>query len=81
MGVLRLVFVLSCITFHPFLFCSHLDKGERERAECLFLLSSRFIVTASDLWLFHVVLWAGLHCVIVVFPDHICLLSVCYCGH
>ena len=31
-------------------------------------------MTVSVLWLFFMVLWVGLHCVIVVFPDHTHLL-------
>ena len=36
----------------------------------LLLLSYRCIFTINVLWLFIVVLWVGLQCVIVVFPDH-----------
>ena len=36
----------------------------------LLLLSYRYIVTINVLWLFITVLWVGLQCVIVVFPDH-----------
>ena len=36
----------------------------------LLLLSYRCIVTINVLWLFLTVLWVGLQCVIVVFPDH-----------
>ena len=39
----------------------------------LFLLSFRCIVTVNVLWLL-TVLWDGLQCVIVVFPDHTHLL-------
>ena len=35
-----------------------------------FLLFPWCIVTVIVLWLFLMVLWVGLHCVIVVFPDH-----------
>ena len=34
------------------------------------VLSYRCIVPINVLWLFHMVPWAGLQCVIVVFPDH-----------
>ena len=36
----------------------------------LLLLSERCIVTINVLWLYLTVPWVGLHCVIVVFPDH-----------
>ena len=36
----------------------------------LLLLSYRCIITINVLWLFLVVPWVGLQCVIVVFPDH-----------
>ena len=36
----------------------------------LLLLSYRCNVTINVLWLFLTVPWVGLHCVIVVFPDH-----------
>ena len=40
----------------------------------LLLLSHRCIVTIYVLWLFLTVLWVGLQCVILVFPDHTHLL-------
>ena len=40
----------------------------------LLLLSYICIVTINVLWLFLTVPWAGLQCVIVVFPDHTHLL-------
>ena len=40
------------------------------------LLSYRCIVTINVLWLFLMVPWVGLQCVIVVFPDHTHLLFV-----
>ena len=36
----------------------------------LLLLSYRCIVTINALWLFLMVPWVGLWCIIVVFPDH-----------
>ena len=36
----------------------------------LIFLSYRCIITINVLWLFLTVPWAGLSCVIVVFPDH-----------
>ena len=41
------------------------------------LLSYRCIFTINVLWLFLTVLWAGLQCVIVVFPDQTHLLFDC----
>ena len=40
----------------------------------LLLLSYGCLVTENNLWLFLMVLWLGLRCVIVVFPDHTHLL-------
>ena len=40
----------------------------------LLLLSYRCIVTINILWHFLSIPWAGLQCVIVVFPDHTHLL-------
>ena len=42
----------------------------------LLLLSLGCLVTVNVLWLFLMVPWVGLHCVIVVFPDHTHLLFV-----
>ena len=44
-------------------------KRKRELV-ALFLLSYVCLVTVYVLWLFLMVLWVGLHCVIVVFPDY-----------
>ena len=46
----------------------------KRKLVALLLLSYRFIVTINVLWLFLTVPWAGLQCVIVVFPDHAHLL-------
>ena len=43
---------------------------ERELAAMCF----NYLVTGSVLWLFLMVLWVGLQCTIVVFPDHTHLL-------
>ena len=40
----------------------------------LLLLSLLFLVTVSVLWLFLMLPWVGLRCVIVVFPHHTHLL-------
>ena len=42
----------------------------KRKLVALLLLSYRCIVTINVLWLFVTVLWVGLQCVIVVFPDH-----------
>ena len=42
----------------------------------LLLLSCGCLVAVSALWLFLALLWFGLWCVIVVFPDHTHLLFV-----
>ena len=46
----------------------------KRKLVALLLLSYRCIVTISVLWLFLMVPWVGLECVIVVFPDHTHLL-------
>ena len=43
----------------------------------LLLLSLGCLDTVNVLWLFITVLWVGLQCVIVVFPDHTRLLFGC----
>ena len=42
----------------------------------LLLLSFGWLVTVNVLWLFLTLLWVGLLCVIVVFPDHTNILFV-----
>ena len=49
-------------------------REEERELVALLLLSFGFLVTANVLWLFLMVLWVGLQCVIVVFPDHTHLL-------
>ena len=66
------VFVLVCITLCLFLFSITL-KRKRELI-ALHLLSFGCLVIVNVLWLFLMVLWDGLKCVIVVFPDHTHLL-------
>ena len=43
---------------------------KRKRKLALLLLSYRCLVAVNVLWLFLAVMWVGLQCVIVVFPDH-----------
>ena len=42
----------------------------KRKLVALFLLSYRCLVTVNVVWLFLAVLYVGLQCVIVVFPDH-----------
>ena len=51
-------------------------KRKRELA-ALLLLSYGCLVTVNVLWVFLRVLWVGLRCVIVVFPDHTHLHFAC----
>ena len=46
----------------------------RRKLVVLLLLYNRCSVTINGLWLFVTVPWAGLQCVILVFPDHTHLL-------
>ena len=48
----------------------------KRKLVALLLLSYRCIGTINVLWLFPVVPWVGLQCVIVVFPDHTYFLFV-----
>ena len=52
-------------------------KRKRELV-ALLLLSYGCLVTVNILWLFLMVPWVGLYCVIVVFPDHTPFLYACY---
>ena len=66
-GVLRLS--LFCYA----LLCVHSSFAiilkRRRKLVALLLLSYRCIVTINVLWFFLMMLWVGLQCVIVVFPD------------
>ena len=66
-GVLCLCLSLFCYA----LLCVH-SSFEEEKAGCFAII--RCIVTVNVLWLFLMVLWVGLQCVIVVFPSHTHLL-------
>ena len=48
----------------------------KKKLVVLLLFSYRCIFTITVLWLFFMVPWIGLQYVIVVFPDHTCLLFV-----
>ena len=63
------------------LLCAHSSFAiilKRKGKLVALLLAFRCIVTISDLWLFFMVPWVGLLCVIVVFPDHTHLLFTSY---
>ena len=72
MGVLYLslfCYALLCVRYS---FAIILKR--KKKLVALLLLSYSCIVTITFLWLFLAVLWLGLQCVIVVFPDHTHLL-------
>ena len=50
----------------------------KRKLVALLLLSYKCIVTVNVLWFLLMVPWVGLHCVIVVFPDHTHLLFYHY---
>ena len=66
---------IQCLSlFWYALLCVHFSfaiilKRKRERI-ALLLLSYGCLATVNVLWLFLKVLWVGLRCVILVFPDH-----------
>ena len=66
--------VLCLSLFCYALLCVHSSFAiilkRKRKPVALLLLSYRRIVTINVLWLFLMVLWVGLQCVIVVFPDH-----------
>ena len=55
-------------------FCAHSSFAiilkRKRKLIALLSLSYRCLVTVNVLWLFLMVPWVGLQCVIVVFPDH-----------
>ena len=51
----------------------------KRRLVALLLLSYICIDTINDLWLFLMVPWVGLQCVIVVYPDHSQFISDLFC--
>ena len=53
-------------------------KRKRE-LDALLLLSFLCLVTVNVLWLFLMVLWISLKCVIVVFPDHLLTYMYIFC--
>ena len=66
--------VLCLSLFCYALLCVHssfaIILNRTRKLVALLLLSYRCIVSINVLWLFLTVLWVGLQCVIVVFPDH-----------
>ena len=66
--------VLCLHLFCYALFCVHSSFAIiyewKRKLVALLLLSYRCIVTINVLWLFLMVPWVGLQCVIVVFTDH-----------
>ena len=68
------VFVLLCLLRVHSSFAIILKR--KRKLFALLLLSYSCIVTINVLWLFLTLSWVGLHCVIVVFPDHTRLLFI-----
>ena len=62
-------YALLCVNFS---FAIILKR--KRKLVALLLLSYRCTVTINVLWIFLMVPWVGLQCVIVVFPDHAHLL-------
>ena len=62
----------SCFAMHYYvsipLFAIILKR--KRKLAALLLLPYRCLVTVYVLWLFLTVLWVGMQCVIVVFPDY-----------
>ena len=81
MYFLMFVGVLCLSLFCYALLCVHSSCNiilkRKRKLVALLLMSYRCIVTINVLWLFSMVSWVGLQCVIVVFPDHTHLL---FCG-
>ena len=61
---------LFCYAFLCVHSCFAIILNRTRKLVALLLLSYRCIVTINVLWLFLTVLWVGLQCAIVVFPDH-----------
>ena len=70
--------VLCLSLFCYALLCVHSSFAiilqRKNKPVVLLLLSYRCIATINVLWLFLMVPWVGLRCVIVVYPDHTHLL-------
>ena len=68
LGVLRLSLFCHALRFVHSSFAIVLTR--KRELITLLLLSFGYLVTVNVPWLFLMVLWIGLQCVIVVFPDH-----------
>ena len=75
-----IVGVLCLSLFCYALLCVHSSFAiilkRKRKLVALLLLSYKCIATNNVLWLFLMVLWVGLQCVIVVLPDHTHLLFI-----
>ena len=76
MGVLCLCLSLFCYALLCVLSSFAILLKRRRKLVALLLLSNRCIVTMNILWLFLAAPWAGLQCMIAVFPEHTHLLFV-----
>ena len=70
MGVLCLYLHLFCFALLYVHSSFAIILKRKGKLVALLLMSYRCIVTINVLWLFLLVPWVGLQCVIVVFPDH-----------
>ena len=73
---------MTCLSLFCYVFlCVHstfsIILKRKRKLVALLLLSYRCIDNVNVLWVFLTVLRVGLHCVIVVFPDHTHLLFDC----
>ena len=72
LGVLCLsLFCYALLCFHS---SFAIIMKRKRNLIALLLLSFRCIITINVVWLFLIVPWVGLQCVVVVFPDHTHLL-------
>ena len=78
-GVLCLSFVCYALLCVQSSFAIILKR--KRKLVALLLMSYRCIVTINVLLLFLAVLWVGVQCVIVVFPDHTHLLFNWFTGN
>ena len=72
---------LICCALHALLYVQSsfaIILKRKRKLVALLLLSYNCLATVNVLWLFLMVPWLGLRCVIVVFPDHTHLFFVCF---
>ena len=62
------VFVLVCNTLY--ISCSAIILTRKRELVALRVLSFGCLITVNVLWLFLMVPWVGLQCLIMVFPNH-----------